>query len=42
MMGLDEEDERNDMTNSIGFFFLPVLLGMMIRGVYGAYESFED
>jgi hypothetical protein len=42
MMGLDDEDERNDMTNSIGFFFLPVLLGMMIRGVYGAYESFED
>jgi hypothetical protein len=42
LMGADEEDERNDLTDSFGYFFTPVLLGMMIRGIMSSYEYLED
>jgi len=42
MMGADDEDEKNDIFGTLGFFFAPVLIGMMVRGIWNAYEFTDD
>jgi len=45
MYGLDDDDDEellNDLTNSVGFLFTPVIIGMFLRAGVSLYESFDD
>ena len=38
----DEEEKRNEVTNSLRFLFFPVMLGMLFNASKEAYEWYED
>jgi hypothetical protein len=45
MYGLDDDEDEdliNDLTNSVGFLFTPVIIGLFLRSGLSLYEIFDD